>query len=124
VRAALDLAGVVATVAGETLAATAASFTDHVRRSVALLSRPGICALIGARGFWDAVRRLQGDQAPDLRRLLDQGRQGQVILRWLADAVPALEHEPPFGPDVTPTVVAAATVWIRSCGLPVREESR
>jgi hypothetical protein len=115
---------VVGAIAGESVGRTTLAFGDQLRQSVALLARPGVCALADARGFWDLVRRLQGDHAPDLRRLLDQGRHGQTMLQWLATALPALGRRPPAGPAVTVDAVVAAATWLRSCGLAAGEGSR
>lgn len=112
-----DLAAVVGAIAGEAVAGTTITLSDQLRASVALLARPGVCALAGAQGFWDLVRRLQGDRCPDLRRLLDQGRHGQTLLRWLATALPALIRTPRLGPDIPADVAAAAAAWLTSCGL-------
>lgn len=124
VHSALGLAGVIGALAGGSLAASATALTDQLRWSITLLERPGVSALVGARGFWDAVARMQGEHAPDLRRLLDQGRHGQTLIRWIADSLPALGQDPPFTPAVPVSVLAAGSAWIRSLGLPVREGSR
>lgn len=116
-RTAGDLAGVLGIVAAEAVGQTTAALTDQLRWSVAVLSRPGVCALAGARDLWDLVRRMQGDRAPDLRRLLDQGRHGQSLLRWLASVVGLLARSPALGPGIAPDVVAAAGTWLQACGL-------
>jgi hypothetical protein len=123
-RTAGDLAAVVGAIAGEAVGRTSLALGDQLRQSVALLSRPGIWALAGAQGFWDLVRRLQGDHGPDLRRLLDQGRHGQAMLRWLGGALPALSRTPQLGPDIPADAVAAAAAWLAAFGLTPGEGSR
>jgi len=87
----------------------------HLRQAIALLSDPGIGALVTARGPWDTLRALLGSSAPDLRRLLDCGRHGQRVLIWLSGVV-ASTAAVPIGADV----VASAAAWLTACGLPPR----
>jgi len=91
---------------------------DQLRLAIDVISDPGIGALVGAQGFWMTLRALLGPSAPDLRRLLDCGRHGQHVLRWLGSAVRALEA-PPAGPEVTPAAVTSAAAWLTACGLPL-----
>lgn len=116
VSAARDLAGVLGAIAGESVGRTTLAVGDQLRQSVALLARPGICSLAGVRDFWSLVRALQGSGCPDLRGLLDLGRHGQALVRWLAGALGAVNASPPFGPGVPADAVAAAATLLRALG--------
>jgi hypothetical protein len=97
---------------------------DQLRRAVDLLSDAGIGTLVGTRGLWPTLRTLLGPAAPDLRRLLDCGRHGQRVLRWLADVAPTLERRTANGPLIPPDLVVSADAWLAACGLrraPARE---
>jgi hypothetical protein len=101
--------------AGATLAVGV--INEQLRRAVDLISDAGIGAVCGTKGLWATLRALLGSGAPDLRRLLDCGRHGQRVLRWLADAVPPLDSKPATGPYVPQDVVVSADAWLGACGL-------
>jgi hypothetical protein len=90
---------------------------EQLRRAVDLISDAGVGALYGTKGLWATLRALLGSGAPDLRRLLDCGRHGQRVLRWLADAVPMLDSKPAIGPQIPQDVVVSADAWLGACGL-------
>jgi hypothetical protein len=123
-RAGADLAAAAGLVhsGGATLAVGV--INEQLRRAVDLISDAGIGALCGTKGLWATLRALLGSGAPDLRRLLDCGRHGQRVLRWLADAVPTLDSKTAFGPHIPQDVVVSADAWLAACGLrrpPTRE---
>lgn len=119
-RAGLDLAEAAGLVYGGGVALAVAPINDGLRRAVALLTDPGIEALAATRGLWPTLQRLLGTQAPDLRRLLDCGRHGQRVLRWLATVAPGLDQSRPVAPPVASDAVTSAAAWLTACGLPPR----
>jgi hypothetical protein len=116
-RAGADLAAAAGLVhsGGATLAVNVVN--EQLRRAVDLVSDAGVGALCGTKGLWATLRALLGSGAPDLRRLLDCGRHGQRLLRWLADAVPALDSKTAIGPPIPQDVVVSADAWLGACGL-------
>jgi hypothetical protein len=101
-----------AVVAGRRLA-------EQARAAVALLSDPGVAALLGERGAWDVVRRVLGDATPDLRRLIDRGRGGQAVIAWLPEAGVLAPQRPPRI-AVSPAALAGAASWLTASGLTLR----
>jgi hypothetical protein len=118
VQAGLQLAGTAGQAYAGGVALAVPRLGDQLRRAIDLISDSGVGALVGARGFWPTLRALLGPSAPDLRRLLDCGRHGQHVLRWLAGAVRVMET-PPAGPEITPDAVTSAGAWLGACGLPL-----
>lgn len=110
-----DLAELAGMVVGGGATLAVPRLNTHLRAAIALLSDPGIGALVASRGPWDTLRALLGSSAPDLRRLLDCGRHGQRVLVWLSGTV-ASTAAVPIGADV----VASAAAWLTACGLPPR----
>ena len=117
--AARDLAISTSSSAGGGVVLAVPRVNDQLRRGIELLSDPGIGALVGGRWFWATLQAMLGASAPDLRRLLDVGRNGQRVLRWLADAVPALAQPAGIGPAIAPDAVTSAAAWMQACGLPL-----
>jgi hypothetical protein len=112
-----ELAGIVVG-GGATLAV--GRLNDQVRRSIDLLSDPGIGALVGARGTWATLRGLLRSSAPDLRRLIDCGRHGQRILLWLSTTTAAQDTASGVPAAIPADVVTSAAAWLTACGLPPR----
>lgn len=95
-----------------------------LRRAVAVLSEPGVGALVGQRTFWATLTALLGPGAPDHRRLLDIARNGQQVLRWVADVAGQLAGPAGAAPAVPSIAVTSAAGWLQACGLalPPRRE--
>lgn len=115
--AARDLAALAGQVVGGGATLAVPRLNDHLRRAIALLSDPGIGALVGARGPWETLRALLGPDGPDLRRLIDCGRNGQRVLVWLSGMITAPAGG---GPPIGIEVVTSAATWLSACGLPPR----
>ena len=61
--------------------------TDQVRRSVELLSHPGIIALVRGRTMWDVVRATWDPrEQPDFEDLVGRGQSGQQVIAWTGSA--------------------------------------
>ncbi|GAB2603515.1 hypothetical protein [Kribbella endophytica] len=82
--------------------------TEQVRRSVEVISHPGIVALVRGRSPWDVVRATwEPNEQPDIEGLVGQGQSGQVVIAWTG--TPA---------DVPPQQVRdAAATWLLHAGL-------
>lgn len=123
-RAGGDLAAAAGLVYAGGVTLAVGVINEQLRRAVDLISDAGIGALVGTRGLWATLRALLGSGAPDLRRLLDCGRHGQRLLRWLADAAPTIDAKTAIGPQIPQDAVVSADAWLAACGLrrpPARE---
>ena len=92
----------------------------QVQAAIDIVDDPDIGGLVMGRGLWDTLRKILGDQAPDLGRLLSRGQSGQRLLTWLALALPELQRDPPSHPLLpagSPAFVWAAT-WLEATGIP------
>lgn len=116
-RAALDLAQVAGSVGTGGLALIVPRLNDQLRRAIDLLSDPQVSAFAGAPGLWGVLRRILEPNVPDFRRLLDCGRHGQRVLRWLADTVALLDRPGMPMPEPPPDVPASALAWLVANGL-------
>ncbi len=88
--------------------------------AVGIVGDPDVGALVQGRGLWDTLRKILGEQTPDLGRLLSRGQSGQRLLTWLALALPQLSQDAPGVPLLpagSPAFVWAAT-WLEATGLP------
>jgi hypothetical protein len=84
--------------------------TDQVRRSVELLSHPGIIALVRGRTMWDVVRATWDPrEQPDFEDLMGRGQSGQQVIAWTGSA-DALAGDP------DQAVRAAAAAWLLHAG--------
>ena len=72
----------------------------------------------------DADARCSGRAPPTIRRLLDIGRNGQQVLRWVADVAGRLADPAGAAPAVPSIAVTSAAGWLQACGLalPPRRE--
>jgi hypothetical protein len=122
-RAGLDLAATAGLAYSGGVGLAVAPINEQLQRAIEVISDGGIGGLVGARGFWPTLRALLAPNVPDLRRLLDCGRHGQRVLRWLADASPNLESAP-AAVELVPDAVASAAAWLGAMGLrlPTRRE--
>jgi hypothetical protein len=85
--------------------------TDQVRRSVELLSHPGIIALVRGRSMWEVVRATWDPrEQPDFEDLVGRGQSGQQVIVWTG-ADQALTGDP------DQAVRAAAAAWLLHAGL-------
>jgi hypothetical protein len=116
-RAGLDLAATAGSAGGGGVVLAVPRINDQLRRAIDVLSDPALGALLGVRGFWPTLQRMLEPNVPDLRRLLDCGRHGQRVLRWLADAVPVLERSGMAAPEAPPDVALSALAWLTATGL-------
>lgn len=91
---------------GNTIVA-ARTIAEQVRASHDLLQSPGIIALASGRTMWDVVRALWGANAPDIDRLVTDGRSGQRVIAW-AGSEAADAGEP------SDDVLDAATLWLHA----------
>jgi len=96
----------------------------QLRRAIAVISDPAVGALVGQRTFWSTLTGLLGPGAPDHRRLLDIARNGQQVLRWVADVAGELAGPAGAAPAVPSIAVTSAAGWLQACGLalPPRRE--
>jgi hypothetical protein len=84
--------------------------TDQVRRSVELLSHPGIIALVRGRTMWDVVRATWDPrEQPDFEDLVGRGQSGQQVIAWTGTAE-AVSSDP------DQAVRAAAAAWLLHAG--------
>ena len=84
--------------------------TDQVRRSVELLSHPGILALARGRSMWDVVRATWDPrEQPDFEDLVGRGQSGQQVISWTGSA------EARTG-DPDQAVRGAAATWLLHAG--------
>ena len=123
-HAARELAVAGGAAAGSGVALFVPRVEGQLRRAIAVLSDPGIGALVGQRAFWATLTALLGPNAPDHRRLLDIARNGQQVLRWLADVAAQLAGPAGVAPAVPSIAVTSAAGWLQACGLalPPRRE--
>jgi hypothetical protein len=95
----------------------------QMQAAIDILDDPNIGGLVRGRGLWDTLRKILGDQTPDLGRLLNRGQSGQRLLTWLALALPALQRDPPGQPLLpagSPAFVWAAT-WLEATVISKRQ---
>ena len=84
--------------------------TDQVRRSVELLSHPGIIALVRGHIMWDVVRATWDPrEQPDFEDLVGRGQSGQQVIAWTGSA-DALSSDP------DQPARAAAAAWLLYAG--------
>jgi len=56
---------------------------DQVRRSVELISHPGVVQLVRGRSAWDVVRATwEPDEQPDIEALVGRAQSGQLVIAW------------------------------------------
>ncbi|WP_433361229.1 hypothetical protein ACQPZX_28115 [Actinoplanes sp. CA-142083] len=95
---------------GNTVLATG-RIAAQARQAVALLSHPGILALVNGTSAWDVVRATwPDDERPDIDRLVALGQSGQTLITW-SGSPPESIADPP-----EPARAAAAT-WLAESGL-------
>ncbi|MFI5896823.1 hypothetical protein ACIA5D_42655 [Actinoplanes sp. NPDC051513] len=95
---------------GNTLLATG-RIAAQARQAAALLSHPGILALVGGMSAWDVVRATwPDDERPDIERLVALGQSGQAIVTWTGSPPEAIGDPPE-------SVRAAAASWLAEAGL-------
>ena len=123
-HAARELAVAAGASAGGGVALFVPRVEAQLRRAVAVLSDPAVGALVGQRTFWATLTALLGPGAPDHRRLLDIARNGQQVLRWVADVAGRLADPAGAAPAVPSIAVTSAAGWLQACGLalPPRRE--
>ena len=92
---------------------------DELQEAIALLSDPGVEFLFGGHGLWDTLRKIMGDQAPDLDRLVNLGQNGIRLLNWLASVIPQLGDGTSSRPLLPPgsPVFTWAAAWLAATGL-------
>lgn len=84
--------------------------TDQVRRSVELLSHPGIIALVRGNSMWDVVRATWDPrEQPDFEDLLGRGQSGQQVIAWTGS-------EQALAGDPDQVIRAAAAAWLLHAG--------
>jgi len=91
----------------------------QLRRAVDALSDPAIGAALGSRGLWGTLRRVLGDAAPDLGRILARAESGAPLLTTLAGLLPELAADRsgrPLLPADSPAYAQAAR-WLDATGL-------
>lgn len=92
----------------------------QLRAAIDIVSDPDVGGLVQGRGLWDTLRKILGEQTPDLGRLLSRGQSGQRLLTWLALAQPQIVQdraEAPLLPAGSPVFVWAAA-WLEATGVP------
>jgi hypothetical protein len=92
---------------------------DQLHRAVDILSDTGIQTYFQARGMWDTIRKILGQQTPDLGRLITRGQSGLRLLNWLAGVMDNLNDPRASRPLATardPVFVWAAQ-WLQATGL-------
>lgn len=105
---------------GNTLIA-ARLIQEQLQHAIDILNDPDIGVLFQARGMWDLLRKILGDETPDLGRLLTRGQSGLRILDWLASVIPQLSESTlsrPLVPTGSPVFVWAAQ-WLEATGVQV-----
>jgi len=92
---------------------------DQLAAAVDLLLDKSLQITFQARGLWDLLQKIMGDQAPDFGRLSHRGQNGQHILEWLATAIPQLSVSPPRVPLIGPQspVAVWAAGWLDATGV-------
>jgi hypothetical protein len=96
----------------------------QLRRAIAVLSDAGVGGALGAPGIatlglWQTLRRILGDSAPDLGRIVARGESGVALLAGLPDLLPELQAARPSRPllaAVSPLYVHASR-WLEATGL-------
>lgn len=94
---------------------------EQLQRAVEILGDPAVGALVGGRGLWDTLRKLQGDGAPDLGRRVTRGRSGLALFNALAGLLPELAAAPPRRPLLAAgsPAFSQAAQWLAATGLTV-----
>lgn len=95
---------------------------EQLQAAIGILQDRDIAGLFLGRGLWDTLRKILGDQTPDLGRLNARGQSGQRLLTWLALALPELRQSTPTRPLLparSPAFVWAAA-WLQATGMQVR----
>jgi len=92
---------------------------EQLRSAIDLLNDADLASLFGARDIWDVLRRVLGNETPDLGRLLTRGQTGLRLLDWLATVIPVLSNPAPAGPlaPADSTVYGWAASWLAATGI-------
>jgi hypothetical protein len=117
----LDLAQAAGLVYSGGVGVAVTPISEALRRAADLVSDPGIGSLVGTQGLWATLEKLLQPNAPDWRRLLELGRHGQRVLRWLADVAGDLQRPEAVGPEIPAGIVNSAAAWLAAYGLPARD---
>lgn len=91
----------------------------QTQASLEMVGDPDVGALVSGRGTWDTLRKILGDQTPDLGRLLSRGQSGQRLITWLALAIRPIStdrSDAPLLPAGSPVFTWAAA-WLEATGL-------
>jgi hypothetical protein len=94
---------------------------EQLRAAIDLLNDPDLASLFGARGMWDVLRRVLGNETPDLGRLSTRGQTGLRLLDWLASVITVLRNPVAAGPlaPANSTVYTWAASWLAATGIEV-----
>lgn len=103
--------------AGGMTAYAAADMVASVQRAVDLFKVPAVQAAVGASSLWTAVRNVARTylrEDPDIGNHLTRGKSGQLLLAWLADALPRLQEVSATLAEPGDPAVAAAAAWLQA----------
>src|SRR5206468_2368238 len=120
--AAADLAGNLTSRASGIPEPAAATILQAIAEALAIFKEPALQEALGVHAPWAAVRTaaqryLQTD--PQIQLHVQRGKDGMVVLSWLAEAVPTLDTSRTLArPDAA--TIAAATGWLQA-SLALRE---
>ena len=92
---------------------------EQLHRAIDILSDSGIQTYFQTQGMWNTLRKILGDQTPDLGRLIARGQSGLRLLNWLAGVLDNLGDSSasrPLAATGDPVFVWAAQ-WLQASGL-------
>jgi hypothetical protein len=94
---------------------------EELRAAIAILGDASIGARFQARGMWDLLRHLLGDDTPDLGRILNRARAGLRVLTWISSELSELARTSPSRVLVPANheIFAWCAQWLDASGLSV-----
>jgi hypothetical protein len=114
---AAQLATFLAARSGGITAFAAREILDANQQALSLLKYPEVQSALAARNVWTALRSIAErflSASPDIINRVTRGQSGQLLLGWLAEALPQLEALGPPLINSDDQIIGAAIRWVQA----------